>query len=170
MWHWKTKQTLWETVRTAKMHGWQTFHERSLKHLNGLPNHLNRWINYLNGLVSLSNRWVKISNRRANCSNGWINYLNGLINRSNGLLSCSNGWVKWINRLLILTTGWMIGLPIIQMNKLLSCFSKPFRVYGLFKEWAMLLCIVFISFVIVFNFKALILTIEIKDYFNSSLK
>ena len=33
----------------------------------------------------------------------------------------------------------------------------------------MLLCIVFISFVIVFNFKALILTIEIKDYFNSSL-
>ena len=52
---------------------------------------------------------------------------------------------------------------LIRMNKLLQRFSKPFGAHGLIMERAMLLCIVFISFVAVDNFKAFILTIENGD-------
>ena len=69
---------------------------------------------------------------------------------------------EWMKVLLIHT----IGLPIVQMNKLLKWFWKPFRAHGLIMERVMLLCIVFISFAIVVNFKAFILKIENGDYFN----
>ena len=73
--------------------------------------------------------------------------------------------------LLICMIGCTIGLPIVQMTKLLKQFSKPFLAHGLIREWAMLLCIFFfISFVVVVNFKAFILTIKNGDYFNLSLK
>ena len=65
--------------------------------------------------------------------------------------------------LLIRMIGCAIGLPIERM---LKWFSKPFRAHGLIMKQAMLLCIVFISFVVVVNFKAFILTIENGDYFN----
>ena len=61
---------------------------------------------------------------------------------------------EWMEILLIHT----IGLPIVQMNKLLKWFWKPFRAHGLIIERVMLLCIVFISFVIIVNFNG--------DYFN----
>ena len=68
--------------------------------------------------------------------------------------------------LLIHTIGCtiIIGLPIVQMNKLLKQFAKLFQACSLIMEWAMLLSIVFISFVIVINFKAFILTIENGNY------
>ena len=49
----------------------------------------------------------------------------------------------------------IIGLPIVQMNKLLKQFAKLFQACSLIMEWAMLLSIVFISFAIVINFKPL---------------
>lgn len=54
------------------------------------------------------------------------------------------------------------------MNKFLKWFVKLFQVYGLIMERAMLLRIVFISFVVVVNFNAFILTIKKGDYFNFS--
>ena len=51
-------------------------------------------------------------------------------------------------------------------DKLLKWFRKLFRANGLIMERVMLLCTVFISFVIVVNFKAFILMIENGDYFN----
>ena len=63
---------------------------------------------------------------------------------------------KWMKILLICMIGCMIGLPIRQMNKLLKWFAKPLWAHGLIMEWAMLLCIVFISFVVIVNFKAFI--------------
>ena len=71
---------------------------------------------------------------------------------------------------LISLIGCAIRVAIVRMNKLLKRFSKPIRAHGLIMEWAMLLCIVFISFVVVVNFKAFILTIENGDYFNYSSK
>ena len=69
---------------------------------------------------------------------------------------------KWMK---ILSTVQLV-LLIVQMNKFLKWFVKLFRVYGLIMERAMLLRIVFISFVVVVNFKAFILTIKKGDYFN----
>ena len=54
------------------------------------------------------------------------------------------------------------------MNKFFEWFVKLFQVHGLIMERAMLLCIVFISLVVVINFKAFILTIKKGDYFNFS--
>ena len=73
---------------------------------------------------------------------------------------------KQMKMLLIHTIGCtiIIGLPIVQMNKLLKQFAKLFQACSLIMEWAMLLSIVFISFVIVINFKAFILTIENGNY------
>ena len=45
---------------------------------------------------------------------------------------------EWMKVLLIHT----IGLPIVQMNKLLKWFWKPFQAHGLIMERVMLLCIV----------------------------
>ena len=61
---------------------------------------------------------------------------------------------EWMKILLIRTIGCTICLPIIQMIKLLKRHSKHIM------EQAMLLCIVFISFFVVVNFKAFILKIE----------
>ena len=140
-----------------------------------MPNRSNGWINYLNSFVSHSNGWIKISNGRANRSNRLINYY---LNSFNGLLSRSNGWIKrtMSNRLVSCWNGWKyllihtIGLPIVRMNKLLKWFAKPFQAHGLIMERAMLLCIVFISFVVIVNFKTFILTIENGDCFNFSSK
>ena len=73
---------------------------------------------------------------------------------------------KQMKILLIHTIGCtiIIGLPIVQMNKLLKQFAKLFQACSLIMECAMLLSIVFISFVIVINFKAFILTIENGNY------
>ena len=58
--------------------------------------------------------------------------------------------VKWTGKpfeqmkmLLICMIGCTIGLPIVQMTKLLKQFAKPFLAHGLIREWAMLLCIFF---------------------------
>ena len=59
---------------------------------------------------------------------------------------------KWMKILLIC----MIGLLIRQTYKLLKRFAKPLWAHGLIMEQAMLLCIVFISFVVIVNFKAFI--------------
>ena len=58
---------------------------------------------------------------------------------------------KWMK---ILSTVQLV-LLIIQMNKFLKWFVKLFQVYGLIMERAMLLRIVFISFVVVVNFMPL---------------
>ena len=52
---------------------------------------------------------------------------------------------KQMKILLICTIGCtiIIGLPIIQMNKLLKWFAKLFQVNGLIMEWAMLLGVLF---------------------------
>ena len=63
---------------------------------------------------------------------------------------------KWIKILLIIMIGCMIGLLTRLMYKLLKRFAKPLWAHGLIMEQAMLLCIVFISFVVIVNFKAFI--------------
>ena len=63
---------------------------------------------------------------------------------------------KWMKILLICMIGCMIGLITRLMYKLLKRFAKPLSAHGLIMERAMLLCIVFISFVLIVNFKAFI--------------
>ena len=63
---------------------------------------------------------------------------------------------KWMKILLICMIGCMIGLITRLMYKLLKRFAKPLWAHGLIMEQAMLLCIVFISFVVIVNFKAFI--------------